>query len=396
VSLPGVANGPLPTTCDAVVIGAGINGLAVAYELAKRGMRDVCVVDAAHPGAGASGRNGEMLRSAFASPEWIGLFDYSLGLWRRLAEELDGPTLYTSAGYLVLASTSEQVQLITASAARHREHGLRTRLLSAPEVLDLVPALNPAVVAGGLLQRDAGFAHHDASVWSYAKAAARHGVAIHGSTTVTGIDVTAGRVTGIRTGRGPISTSLVVNAAGGRARDVAALAGVAIPTITQRLEAFVTESCRPFLRPALAYLDGVAYCHQTTRGEFVGGTEVAGAPMTDGAGTTLAGLRDAARKFVHALPVLADARIIRQWAGIIDASPDFAPILGPVDEVAGLWLDCGWSYGFMGAPGAGRLLAEAITSGRTPELLAPFSPGRFAAGRLIAEGSLVVTREEEA
>jgi sarcosine oxidase subunit beta len=334
-----------------------------------------------------------MLRSAFASAAWIGLFDYSLGLWRSLAEELDGPTLYTAAGSLVLATTPEQVRLIEGSAARQRAHGLHTRLLSAPEVLDLVPALNPAVVAGGLLQPEAGFAHHDASTWSYLKAAARRGVAIHGATTATAIETHAGRIGGVTTNRGRIATPLVVDAAGGRARDVAALAGVAIPTITQRLEAFVTESCRPFLQPALAYLDGVAYCHQTTRGEFVGGTEVAGAPMVDGAGTTLAGLRDAAQKFVHALPVLADARVIRQWAGIIDASPDFAPILGETAEVAGMWLSCGWSYGFMGAPGAGRLLAEAITTGRTSAILAPFSPGRFAAGHLIAEGSLVVTRE---
>ena len=222
------------------------------------------------------------------------------------------------------------------------------------------------------------------------QAAARLGVGVHAGTAVTGIRVAGGRVAGVETTAGPIATRLVVDAAGGRAREVAALAGVAIPSSTQRLEALVTESVRPFLRPGVALLDLLGYCHQTTRGEFVGGTELRGVTPPDSMRTTLAGLRDAAVKFTTAFPLLHAVRVIRQWAGIVDVTPDFAPVLGPVADVEGLWLDCGWTYGFMGAPGAAVLLAEAMTSGRLPPALAPFDLGRFASGRLIAEGSLVV------
>lgn len=390
MSLPGVATGPLRTSYDAVIVGGGIAGLALAYELACRGVRDVCVLEAAYPGAGASGRNGELIRSAFASPAWVTLFERSLRKWHGLSVELGANTLFTRAGYLVLAGTAGQMALLHASAASQRQLGVRTELLDARAVLDAVPALDPSVVAGGLFQADGGFAHHDATVWAYVRAAARLGVEMHTGTTATAILRDGDRVIGVDTNCGPLATPLVVDAAGGRARAVAALAGVAIPTVTQRLEAIVTESVRPFLRPGVALLDMSGYCHQTTRGEFVGGTEVAGAAPVDAMRTTLDGLRDACRKFVRAFPVLAGVRVIRQWAGIVDVTPDVAPILGPAPGLDGLWLDCGWTYGFMGAPGAAVLLAEAITRGQTPHDLLPFRVERFAEGRPIVEGSLVV------
>lgn len=394
MSVPGLARGPLPGSCDAVVIGGGIAGLSLAWELAGRGVRDVCVLEASYPGSGASGRNGELIRSAFASREWVTLFDAGLRTWQRLSGELDANTLFTPAGYLVLASSEAQVGLLRRSAALHRELGVRTQVLDERSVLEVAPALSPSIVAGGLYQPDAGFAHHDATVWAYARAAARRRVGVHAATTVMAILRDGDRVTGVDTTRGRIAAPLVIDAAGGRARDVAGLAGVALPTITQRLEALVTESCRPFLRPGVALLALLAYGHQTTRGEFVGGTEIGGARPVDGMRTTLEGLRDACQKFVRAFPVLAGVRVIRQWAGIVDVSPDLAPILGPAPGLDGLWLHCGWTYGFMGAPGASALLAEAITTGETSAVLRPFAPQRFTEGRLITEGSLVITPED--
>lgn len=395
MSVPGVHPGPLRAAYDVVIVGGGIQGLALGYELARRGIREVCVLEASYPGAGASGRNGELIRSAFASPEWIGLFDLSLRKWQGLSAELGANTLFTRAGYLVLASDDAQADLCRRSAGLHRRLGVRTQLLDAAAVREVAPSLEPALVRGGLYQPDGGFAHHDSSVWAYVRAAARAGVEVHAATTVTGIILEGSRIAAVETNRGRIATRLVVDAAGGRARDVASLAGVLLPTVTQRWEALVTESIRPFLRPGVALVELLGYCHQTTRGEFVGGTEIRGAIPRDGMRTTLEGLRDAAQKFVRAFPLLAGVRVLRQWAGIVDVSPDFAPILGPAAEVEGLWLDCGWAYGFMGAPGAAMLLAESIAEGRTPALLAPFAVERLAEGRLIAEASLVVAPTEE-
>ena len=392
MTMPGLASGPLPHTASVVVVGGGIAGIAAAYELARRGVRDVVVCEAGYPGVGASGRNGELVRSAFASREWATLCDLSLRAWQTLSDELGANTLFTRAGYIVLATGDSQVELCRRSVERHRELGiLPTNGVDEADIRRLLPALAPGYARGGFYQRDGGYAHHDATMWAYVQAAARLGVRIHAGVIVHGIAVSAaGAVTGVQTSAGDIATPVVLDAAGGRAREVAALAGVAIPTETQRLEALVTESVAPFLRPGVALLDALGYCHQTSRGEFVGGTEIPGAPMPDTMQTSFRGLVDAARKFTAAFPVLRGVRVIRQWAGIVDTTPDFAPILGRAPGVDGLWLDCGWGYGFMAGPGAGKVMAEAIATGVVPPAMAPFAVERFARGEPIAEGSIVV------
>ncbi len=168
------------------------------------------------------------------------------------------------------------------------------------------------------------------------------------------------------------------------------MAGVAIPTSSLRLEAFVTESLRPFLRPSIALLHFRGYAHQTTRGELVAGTEQAVMEPSSSLGSTLGFIRDAAQKFVRVMPRLAGVRVIRQWAGIVDVSPDLAPVLGPAEGCEGLFLDCGWVYGFMGAPAAGMLLARAIATGELSDVVSPFQLRRFREGRHIVESSLVV------
>ena len=393
--VPGACTGELRRAYDAVVVGAGIQGLAVAHELARRAVGRVAVLDAAWPGAGASGRNGELIRSAFASREWIGLFDESLRRWRTLSAELDFNVLFTEAGYAVLAANDDEVAAFSRHVRVQHALGLRTRVLDAAEVRELAPALASGEVRGAMYQPDGGFAHHDAAVWGYARAAARLGAEIHPRTEVLGVETAAGRVTGLRTSRGHVATRVVVDAAGGRGADVARLAGVDVPLRTYVLEAMVTEPLRPFLRPALSSPCHLAYCHQTTRGEFVGGTEPARVREGQDLRASLAGARDMAVKFTRLLPVLAGVRMMRHWAGVCSQAEDVAPVLGPVPGLEGFYLDCGWVYGFMGAPGAGALLGELIATGRMPAALAPFTLDRLLEGRLIEELSLVVSSGEE-
>jgi heterotetrameric sarcosine oxidase beta subunit len=390
VAIPGIASGELRRSYDVVIVGAGIQGLALGYELTKLGIGDVCVLDAGYPGSGASGRNGELIRSAFNSTEWARLFDASLRRWHDLSVELDFNVLFTQAGYLVVATTEDELARCAEGAASQRRLGVASELIGAREVAELAPEIDPAVVAGGVFQEQGGYAHHDAAVWGYARAASRQGAEVHPSTRVTAIEVRAGRVSGVATSRGNVATRVVVDAAGGHAREVAAMAGVAIPTSSLRLEAFVTESLRPFLRPSIALLHFRGYAHQTTRGELVAGTEQAVMEPSSSLGSTLGFIRDAAQKFVRVMPRLAGVRVIRQWAGIVDVSPDLAPVLGPVEGCEGLFLDCGWVYGFMGAPAAGMLLARAIATGELSDVVSPFQLRRFREGRHIVESSLVV------
>jgi len=393
--IPGACSGALRRAYDVVIVGAGVQGLALAHDLGRRGIGRIAVLDAAYPGAGASGRNGELIRSAFASVEWIAFFHESLKRWHTLSAELGFNVLFTPAGYLVLASTPAAVAAYGEHVALQRRLGLRTELLQAEVALELAPALAPEMVCGAMYQADAGFAHHDAVVWGYAQAAARLGVEIHPYTEVTGVEVAGGVVAGVDTVRGRVATRVLVDAAGGMAAEVARWAGVDLPLRTFALEAIVTEPLRPFLRPALSSPAVLGYCHQTTRGEFVGGTEPDAPRECHDLKATLAGARDMARKFVRLFPALAGVRVMRHWAGLVSQTEDAAPVLGLVPEVDGLVLDCGWMYGFMAAPAAGVLLGELIADDKVPALLAPFGIERLRSGALIHEQSLAVTTGEE-
>ncbi len=389
MAIPGAATGPLKRAYEVVVVGAGIHGLALSYELARRGFRDVCVLEQSYPGSGASGRNGEMIRSAFSSVEWIRFYEDAVRRWHELSARLDFNVLFKPAGYTVVASTEDDFARCRSAAARQREFGMKTQLVGADEILELAPCVSPAVVIGGIHQSNAGYSHHDATVWGYARAAARLGVEIHPFTTVTGVLVKAGAVKGVETSRGSVSTRLVVNAAGAFSREVAVLARVDVPVERYRIEALVTESVRPFLHTALSPISLHGYCHQTSRGEFVGGTEFEKPDRSDSLRGTRALMIDMAQKFVRLIPRLAGLRVLRHWAGLVSQTADMGPALGPVPELEGFWLSCGWLYGFMGAPAAGALLAQAIDDGRMPELIAPFGIERLRTGRLIVDDSLI-------
>ena len=194
---------------DVVIIGGGIQGLALAYYLARDGSQRVVVFEKNYLGSGASGRNGEMIRSAFGSREWIGLWDKSLQLWENLAAELGFNVMFTRHGYLVLAANPEEFEGCRRNKETQQEFGLSTSIMDAEDVTKLIPAINPDMVAGGLLQTNAGFARHDAAIWAYAGAARRLNVDIFPFTEVTDIVVKSGRVQAVKTSGGEVETRTV-------------------------------------------------------------------------------------------------------------------------------------------------------------------------------------------
>lgn len=396
MALPGVSGDPLRSGYDTVIIGAGVQGLAIAYELALRGHTNVLVLDRSWPGGGASGRNGELIRSAFGSVEWSRFFELSRQKWLTLSRDLDMNVLFNRTGYAVLTSTEEQW------AQAQRDHrfqgslGIKTELLDEHEARKLLPAANPEYVRGAILQQDAGFAHHDSVVAGYLVNASRLGVQVSVGHEVVGIERTGGAVTGVRLGCGTrVAAGVVVNAAGGQATEVNEMVELEFPLVAARLEMIVTQPVKPFLKPGVATLELLGYCHQTGRGEFVGGTELPRVDATDSLNGSWSVLRDIATKFIRLFPDLAGVRLLRHWAGTVSQTPDLAQVMGPVEEVPGYILSVGWVYGFMGAPAAGELIAEYIVSGRVDDRMAPFSIERTRTGEWIAEGSLVVDMDVE-
>ena len=381
----------LPKTASVAIVGGGIQGLMLAFCLAERGQRGIVVCDAGYWQGGASGRNGTMVRAGFSSMEWTSLFSYSHALWLGMSKRLQHNVMFTRRGYAVVAESDRTVAIGEESLATHRALGINSRPLTIDAFERLVPIFDRTKVRHAYYFPDGGMAPHHAVMKGLRAACLERGVDLRYETRVTGIERTGDRVTGIQIGDALIEADAVVIAAGGLSSEVAKLAGVELEGRAWRIEACATEPMRPVFGPALALLDRAVYVHQSGRGEIVGGTEVEG----DALGATLRSdipvTAAYARHLVETMPRLGSVRILRQWAGLLHASADFGPLLGPHPDCRDLWISAGWSYGIMGAPAAGDLLSKAIMTGEIDSRIAPFAVDRKRRGKLIAEGAIVVS-----
>lgn len=380
----------LQDTYDVVIIGGGVHGLATAYYLARQGVTNVAVLEARYVGFGGSGRNTAIIRSNYRTPEGIAFYDHSLKLYEQLAGELDYNIMFSQRGHLTLAHTERGVFGLRERALTNQLCGVDSRLIFPDEIRAQVPdmqlegSLRYPVMAA-LYHPSGGIIRHDAVVWAYARGADRGGAEVHQLTEVTGLELTAGAISGVMTNRGRIKTGTVVNATAGYAGTIAAMAGRQIPLETHPLQAMVTEPLKPWLHSVIVSSTLHIYVSQTDRGELVIGAEV-----DDYASYSLRGTlpfaESAATHMLELFPFLANVKMLRQWAGLCDMTPDYSPIIGEDPSVGGLFMTVGWgTYGFKAGPASGHLLAEMIVSGRTPPRLEPFSLGRFAEDRLVGE-----------
>lgn len=369
---------------DAVIIGAGVHGLAISYYLARdHGITNIAVLDKGYLGGGASGRNTAIIRSNYRTPQGVAFYDESVKLYERLALELDYNVMFSQQGHLTLAHTDRGVTTLRERAETNQLLGVDSRLIGRDEIAELVPGLDLSErahqpILAGLYHPPGGIIRHDAVVWGYARGVDRLGAEVHPQTEVTAIQRDNGRVTGVRTTRGDVAAPVVVNATAGWCSTVAHLAGVELPIVTYPLQALVTERLKPWLHHVIVSATLHVYVNQTDRGEVVIGEEID--PYSSySMRSTLRFLENAAAHTLELFPCLGRVRVLRQWAGLCDMPPDFAPIIGPVDGVEGFLLDVGWgTYGFKAGPAAGKRVAELIATGRVPDLLRPFALSRFA------------------
>jgi sarcosine oxidase subunit beta len=269
-----------------------------------------------------------------------------------------------------------------------RMAGVDAELLSRAEVRDLVPALDfdqaRFPIQGGLLQPRGGTARHDAVAWGYARAADARGVDLIQHCEVTGVDVEGGRVSGLRTSRGPIRARKVGLAVAGHTSQVARLAGLEMPVETHVLQAFVTEAVKPCLDVVVTFGAGHFYVSQSDKGGLVFGGDLDGYNSFAQRGT-LPTLEHVATAGVAMLPMLSRLRLLRQWGGIMDMSFDGSPFICRTG-IEGLYLNGGWCYGgFKATPASGWCFAHTIARDAPHALNAPFTLERFREGRMIDE-----------
>jgi len=379
----------LPGAADIAIIGAGVMGLALAYNLAAAGARRVVVLDAHYLAWGASGRNGGGVRQQWSTEMNIRLMQESLEICAGFAQEMGINIWMRQGGYLFLARTEATRARLESSIALQNRCGLPTRMIDLREARELVPELETEARGAGTPPfAGACFNPTDAIVfpwpfvWGYARAAQKRGVAIHTGTAVTAIERSAGGDFTVHTSRGALVAARVVNAAGAWSPEVARLAGVELPDWPERHEILSTEPLKPFLRPMVSVLESGLYFSQSLRGEIVGGITLPD-PREQQVrlGSRLRFLRAMASALVQVMPRLGDVKVVRQWAGPYDMSPDGDPIVGEAPGLPGFFLCCGFvGHGFMMAPVVARYYARHLLGLETHPLFTAWSAARFAGG----------------
>lgn len=375
---------------DVVIIGGGAHGLACAYYLAKNhGITNTAVLEKRYIGFGGSGRNTTIIRSNYLTPEGVRFYDESVKLYEQMSAEFDFNVMFSQRGHLTLAHTDAAVRTMRRRAEVNQLQGVDSRLIGPQEIKTLCPPLDVSgqpryPILGALYHPPGGIIRHDAVVWGYATHADRRGVHIHQLTEVTGIQVENGRVTGVETNRGLIKTGMVLNATAGWCTTIADMAGVKLPITTFPLQACVTEPLKPFLDVIIVSGSLHVYVSQSDRGELVMGAAVDPFASYDMRGS-LGFVEGLAGHMLELFPSLAHVRILRQWAGLCDMTPDYSPVMG-FTPVTGFVVDVGWgTYGFKASPVSGKRMAELIATNKTPELLRPFRLSRFYENDLVGE-----------
>jgi sarcosine oxidase, subunit beta len=373
------STGPAPSRAEIVIVGGGVMGLAIAYYLAQRGLDDVIVIERGYLAEGASGRNGGGIRQQWSTEINIRLMQESVELCRRFAVDVGVNVWFRQGGYLFLARNAREVARLEKNIALQNRCGVATRMLEPSAAQDIVPELDLTGIVGASYNPSDGILFPWPFLWGYARQAAASGVRIFTQTAVTGLERQIGGGYAVTTPRGTIHARRVINACGAWSPKLAEMIGVGVPTYPIRHEICSSEPLKPFLRPMVSELASGLYCSQSMRGEIVGGVSLPGHGSTYAMGSTLEFLATYARRLVRLMPILGDIKILRQWAGPYDQSPDGNPILGAAShEHPDFFLACGFvGHGFMMAPIIAKLYAEHLTGGPTHEIFERSRLSRF-------------------
>jgi sarcosine oxidase, subunit beta len=375
---------------DVVIVGGGGHGLAAAYYLARdHGITNVAVLDKSYLGGGNTARNTTIIRANYLTPEGVAFYKEAVELWRDLSIELDINLMYSERGHLTLAHTDAALRTARWRAEANKHLGVDSELVFPEEIRAICPQLNLAddvryPILGALYHPPGAIARHDAVAWGYARAAARLGAELHPHTEVTGLLIEAGQIRGVETSRGTVYAGKVLQAVAGSSTLLADMAGLRLPIRTVPLQACVSQPLKPFLDVIVVSGSLHVYISQSARGELVMG----GSTDPYALYSTRSSLEFKEGLMAHMLelfPFLGEVKVLRQWAGMADMTPDFSPVMG-LTPVENYYIDAGWgTWGFKATPVCGRRMAECIATGRQPALLEPFALSRFERFALVGE-----------
>lgn len=375
---------------DVVIIGAGGHGLAAAYYLAARhGITNVAVLDKGWLAGGNTARNTTIVRSNYLTPEGVAFYKESVELFRTLSTELDINVMYSERGHFTLAHTDAALRTARWRAEVNKHMGVKSEVIDAREVKRLCPVMNVSEdarypILGALYHPPGAIARHDAMAWGYAKEAMKRGVEVHTHTEVKKILIEGGRAIGVETNRGTIHAGRILQAVAGSSSLVAAMAGLKLPIRTLSLQACVSEPVKPILDQIVVSGSLHVYISQSARGEMVMGSAIDPYGLYS-TRSTLDFKEGLMAHMLELFPFMGELKVLRQWAGIADMTPDFSPLMG-LTPIENYFIDAGWgTYGFKATPVSGVTMAECVATGRQPDLIKPFALDRFRSFDLVGE-----------
>ncbi len=375
---------------DVVIVGGGGHGLATAYYLARiHGIRNVAVIEKGYIGSGNAGRNTTIIRSNYLLPGNEPFYEWSMKLWEGLEQELNYNAMVSQRGILNLYHSDAQRDAYARRGNAMRLNGADSELLDREGVRAMYPFLDFGnarfPIQGGLLQRRAGTARHDAVVWGYARGADKLGVDIIQNCEVTGFIREGDAIVGVETTRGAIRAKKVGLAVAGSTSRVAAQAGLTrLPIESHVLQAFVSEGLKPMVNGVITFGAGHFYISQSDKGGLVFGGDIDGYNSYAQRGN-LPVVEDVAEGGMALMPRIGRLRLLRMWGGIMDMSMDGSPIIDHT-TIPGLYLNAGWCYGgFKATPASGWCFAHLLATGAPHKVGAAFRLDRFRTGHLIDE-----------
>ncbi|CAN5223927.1 FAD-dependent oxidoreductase [soil metagenome] len=387
----------LRSSYDVVILGGGGHGLATAYYLATRhGITNVAVLERGYIGSGNSGRNTTVIRANYGVPESIRFYQRSLDLYQHLEDDTGRWIMHKEKGLLWIAHTEMGLRAERARAALNQAYGAETVFIGPDEIKVICPQIDLEgggryPVLGASYHPRGATARHDRVVWVLAEEAMRRGVEVHQHVTVENLVQSGERVTGVQTDHGEVSAGVVLMALGGQVTTIASTAGLRLPIRSHPLQAFVTNHYQQGLDAIVASTELLFYASQTARGEILIGAEIDRQPSYSYR-STYGFLSSCAGRALTLLPFLGDLRVLRQWAGICDMTPDFSPVMGHTG-IDGLLVTTGWgTWGFKAIPAGGEAMAALIATGEVPDLIAPFGLDRFAKDRPLSDRSSAGTQ----
>jgi sarcosine oxidase subunit beta len=375
---------------DAIIVGGGGHGLATAYYLAKEhDMHNVAVLEKGWIGGGNTGRNTTIIRSNYLWREASLLYEKSLQLWEGLSNALNYNVMFSKRGVYNLGHTLQDMRDIERRVSANHLNGVDAEVVTPDQIKASIPYINTSPhsrypILGASLQRRGGIARHDAVAWGFARAADAYGIDVIQQCEVIGIRRDGDTICGVDTTRGSIETKKLGVVVAGNSSVLADLAGIRLPIESYPLQAFVSEPLKPILDTVVMSNAVHGYVSQSDKGELVIG---AGIDSYNGYGQrgSFQTIEHAMQAMIELFPIFSRVRMLRQWGGIVDVSPDACPIISKT-PIKGLYFNCGWGTGgFKATPGSGWVFSHTIAKDTPHEINAPFDLNRFTSGALIDE-----------